>query len=175
MPQDVPLPPLQPGPEHRRSLPPGRWSCTRAEFEKVFLRPDRATRQRLIDDLDVFAGQQAKHGLVVSAYWIGGSFVTGKLHPGDIDFTAVIDGTASTPDAGAGDWLNPGKRWQHQVHRDIGRLLLVDAYALVKLPDAHPRNPDYHRLRGQWDDWWQRSRATGEALARGYVEVVDWR
>lgn len=113
---------------------------------------------------------------MVSAYWIGGSFVSGKDRPADIDFTAIIDGGSSTPDSSAlADWTNPAKKWAHQVHPDVGRLLQLDAYGLVKLPDRHPGMDDYHQTRGYWDDWWQRSRATGEALARGYVEVVDWR
>jgi hypothetical protein len=59
----------------------------------------------LLNDLDTYADQQARHGLVVSSYWIGGSFVSGKNRPGDLDFTAVIDGSASSPDPAAlSDW-----------------------------------------------------------------------
>jgi hypothetical protein len=132
------------------------------------------TRKRLFDDLDDYAEQQARHGLVVLSYWIGGSVVSDKGRPGDIDVTAVIDGPASRPDAGVGDWLNPGRTWQQNIHPDVGKLLRVDGYAIVKQPDTHPRLADYYRLRGQWDDWWQRSRATGASLTKGYVEVVDW-
>jgi hypothetical protein len=70
--------------------------------------------------------------------------VTGKRRPGDIDVTAVIDGPASTPDAGATDWLSPGPTWQHNVHPDIGELLRVDGFAIVKVPDSHPRSGGRH-------------------------------
>jgi len=52
-------------------------------------------RQSLVDDLDTYWDQQTRHGLVVTSYWIGGSFVSDKDQPGDIDFTAVIDGGSS--------------------------------------------------------------------------------
>lgn len=132
-------------------------------------------RKRLFDDLDVYAEQQALHGLVVSSYWIGGSVVSDKRLPNDIDVTAVVDGPASTPDPAAAAWLSPGSTWKHNIHPDIGKLLRIDGFAMVKVPDSHPAIGDYHRLRGYWDDWWQRSRASGEALTKGYVEVVDWR
>jgi hypothetical protein len=174
VPPPVSLPTLLPGPDGYGVLPPGRWTCSRAEFEVLFLKAGGVTRAPLFADLDIYAEQQARHGLVVTSYWIGGSVVSNKPRPGDIDFTAVIDGSASTPDASHQDWLNPGPRWKHHAHPDIGKFLRVDGYAIVKVPDTHPLLADYYGLRGEWDDWWQRSRATGAALTKGYVEVVDW-
>jgi hypothetical protein len=171
---EVVLPALVPGPDGHDVLPPGRWTCTRAEFESVFVRPDIGVRRKLIEDLDVYAEQQLKNGLVVTSYWLAGSFVSSKTFPGDIDVTAVIDGSASTPSAGAHDWMTPKDRWKHHIHPDVGRLLLVDGYSITKVPDTHHGLDDYHRLRGYWDDWWQRCRVTGAKLARGYAEVVDW-
>jgi hypothetical protein len=171
-----PLPAMEPGADGYPVLPPGRYTCSRRQFENTFVKGKDPIRRKLLDDLDTYADQQARHGLVVSAYWIGGSFASGKDRPGDIDFTAVIDGSASSPDRTAlSEWTNPRNRWAHQVHPEVGRLLQVDAFGIVKYPDGHPRMRDYHEARGHWDDWWQRSRATGQALARGYVEVVDWR
>lgn len=171
---EVILPALIPGPDGHAVLPPGRWTCTRSEFESTFVRPDVAVRRRLIEDLDTYADLQQRHGLVVSTYWIAGSFVSSKASPGDIDVTAVIDGAASTPASGALDWMTPKHKWQHQIHPDAGRLLRVDGYSITKVPDGHPALDDYYRLRGYWDDWWQRCRVTGAKLARGYAEVVDW-
>ncbi|WP_435405283.1 DUF6932 family protein [Mycolicibacterium hippocampi] len=169
-----PLPSLQPGPDGYSVLPPARYTCTRRQFERKFVRGNRF-REELVEDLDIYRRQQAKRGLVVSAYWVGGSFVSDKDQPGDIDFTALIDGAASTPDPAAiRDWTNPGKKWARQIHPDVGRLLRLDAYGIVKYPDGDPRLQSYHELRGYWDDWWQRSRKTGQSLSRGYLEVVDW-
>jgi hypothetical protein len=169
------LPPLIPGPDGYSVPPPGRWTCSRAQFEAEFMIGRAPIRRRLVEDLDTYWNQQTRHGLAVLSYWIGGSFVSDKAQPGDIDVTAIIDGAASVPDKSAADWINPRRRWKTQIHPEVGRLLLVDAFGLIKYPDRHPRLPDYHRLRGHWDDWWQRSRATGEALTRGYVEVVGWK
>ena len=41
-------------------------------------------RRKLIEDLDVYADQQKKNGLVVTSYWLAGSFVSSKTSPGDI-------------------------------------------------------------------------------------------
>jgi hypothetical protein len=172
-PQFPPLPPLNPGADGYSVPPPGRWSCSRTQFEAEFVCGD-PFRASLVADLDSYWGQQTRHGLVVLSYWIGGSFVSDKAQPRDIDFTAIIDGASSNPDLSASDWTNPGPGWKYQVHPEVGRTLNVDAYALAKFPDGHPLTSVYHQQRGQWDDWWQRSRATGEALTRGYVEVVSW-
>jgi hypothetical protein len=169
------LPSLIPGADGYMVPPPGRWTCSRAQFEAAFVQGGRPIRQRLVDDLDTYWDQQTRHGLAVLSYWIGGSFVSDKAQPGDIDVTAVIDGGASSPDKTAQDWINPRDKWKHQVHSDVGRLLLLDGFAVVKYPDGSPLIADYYRLRGHWDDWWQRSRASGQALTRGYVEVVDWK
>ncbi len=171
---EVVLPALIPGPDGHDVPPPGRWTCTRSEFESTFVRPDIDVRRKLIEDLDVYADQQKKNGLVVTSYWLAGSFVSSKTSPGDIDVTAVIDGSASMPTPGARDWMTPKNRWKHTIHPDVGRLLLVDGYSITKVPDSHHGLDDYHRLRGYWDDWWQRCRVTGAKLARGYAEVVDW-
>jgi hypothetical protein len=171
-----PLPAMEPGPDGYPVLPPGRYTCTRRQFENRFVKGHDPRRRALVADVDAYADQQARHGLVVSSYWIAGSFVSGKDRPGDVDFTAVIDGPASSPDPVAlSDFTNPRDHWAHHIHPDVGRLLKLDAFGIVKLPDGHPQQRVYYELRGYWDDWWQRSRATGQALARGYVEVVDWR
>lgn len=171
-----PLPTMEPGADGYPVLPPGRHTCSRRQFENRFVKGLDPVRRELVDDLDQYAEQQARHGLVISTYWIGGSFVSGKAHPGDLDFTAVIDGAASSPDPAAlSDWTNPRNHWALHVHPDVGRLLRLDAFGIVKYPDGDPRIHVYHQARGYWDDWWQRSRASGQALARGYVEVVDWR
>lgn len=169
------LPALIRGPEGHDVLPPGRWTCTRSEFEAVFVRrPDEGVRRKRIEDLDLYADLQKRKGIAVTSYWIAGSYVSTKTTPGDIDITAVIDGAASNPTSGANDWITPKARWQHQIHPEAGRLLKVDGYSITKVVDSHPGADDYYRLRGYWDDWWQRCRITGSKLARGYVEVVDW-
>ncbi|GAJ83640.1 hypothetical protein NBRGN_065_00360 [Nocardia brasiliensis NBRC 14402] len=170
------LPDLVAGAEGYSVLPPGRWTCTRDEFRQQFVNnlPDSTRRKQLTEDLDEYRRQQQACGLVVMSYWIDGSFATAKLNPGDIDITAIVDGSASQFTPAARDWLNPGPRWKSLAHPNVGRTLLVDGYSVVKLPDQHPEAWVYHMLRGKWDDFWQRCRATGEATSKGYVEVMPW-
>lgn len=132
---------------------------------------DSARRERILTDFLTYRDQQLRCGLAVTSYWIDGSFTSDKIDPGDIDITAIIDGSASTPVDDFDDWLLPGDRWKTLPHPRVGRTLLVDGYAVVKVPDNHPSSAGYQQLRGYWDDWWQRCRATGEQESKGYVEV----
>lgn len=166
------LPGFIDGPDGLKVLPPGRHSCTVAEVHACFVagRPDEAHRQRLFDDWQAFWDQQLAHKLAVIAHWVDGSFTSDKVMPNDIDFSSLIDGTVM-PKAGYESWLSPGPTWKTCTAPIVNRLLLVDAYAVVKVPDAAPDAQHWLAARGKWDDWWQRSRVTGEALAKGYLEV----
>ncbi|WJJ11496.1 hypothetical protein P9990_23545 [Prescottella equi] len=155
-------------------LPTGRWTCTEQCFIDRFVTdlPDSQRRKEIFDDFTQYRAMQAQAGLVVISYWIDGSFTSGKLNPGDIDVTAVIDGENSAPKPGYEDWMTPMDKWKSLVHPEVGRTLLVDGYSIVKTPDSHPNISAYHQMRGYWDDFWQRSRGTGEAASKGYVEVM---
>ncbi|WP_157788855.1 DUF6932 family protein [Rhodococcus rhodochrous] len=169
----VTIPDFVAGPDGYSVLPPGRWTCTTDDFKARFVQglPDAPRRKQIIEDLEEYQRQQQACGLVVTSYWIDGSFTSAKLNPGDIDVTAIIDGAASSPTGNAHHWINPGSQWKSIPHPDVGRTLLVDGFAVVKVPDGHPAMSDYQQMRGYWDDWWQRCRGTGEAESKGYVEV----
>lgn len=155
-------------------LPRGRYTCSFDVFARRFVHNrtvDKARRNQILDDFVAYREQQLRCGIVVTSYWVDGSFTSDKLDPGDIDITAIVDGTGSTPVDDYDDWLNPRDKWKTLPHPRVGRTLLVDGYAVVKMPDNHPECEVYQRMRGYWDDWWQRSRATGEQETKGYVEV----
>lgn len=168
------LPDFIDGADGYRVLPPGRHPCSLDDFADRFAHErttDRVRRQLILDDFLTFRDQQLRCGLAIISYWIDGSFTSDKIDPGDIDITTVVDGPASAPIDDFADWLNPKDRWKTLPHPRVGRTLLVDGYAVVKVPDNHPTCADYLRTRGYWDDWWQRSRATGEVERKGFVEV----
>ncbi|GAA3816412.1 hypothetical protein GCM10022273_28960 [Cellulomonas soli] len=173
------LPTLVPGADGYPVLPRGRYTVTMSDVRDNFVvaRSDGAWRGQLMDDLERYIELLDRLGLALDSVWLDGSFISGKVTPGDIDCSPVIDAARSAPDpsitADLNDmWIAPRNRWKHEPVPGIGRTLNLDIYGIVKVPDAHPGHGTYAALRGHWDDWWQRSRATGETLAKGYVEVV---
>lgn len=168
------LPDFIEGPDGYGVLPHGRYTCSFDMFAHRFVHcrsVDNARRSQILSDFLEYRDQQIRCGITVTSYWIDGSFTSDKLDPGDIDIVAVVDGTASTPVEDYHDWLNPRDRWKTLPHPRVGRTLLVDGFAVVKVPDEHPACHNYLQMRGYWDDFWQRSRATGEQESKGYVEV----
>lgn len=171
-----PLPELIDGPDGYKILPPGRHTCSFSQFESRFVTErivDHARRSRILEDFLAYRDQQLRCGLVVTSYWIDGSFTSDKVDPGDIDITSLVDGNASRPAGDFASWLNPKDYWKVFVHPHVERTLLVDGFAIVKYPDAAPQEllDNYLKMRGYWDDWWQRSRNTGDRESKGYVEV----
>jgi hypothetical protein len=171
----MPLPPFVPGNEGFDVLPPGRHTVTSDDVRKAFItgRPDEAHREGLWTDFEDFCAGLVAQGLHPISYWIDGSFISAKVGPKDIDITPVLDFAKSTPSAEA-KWfsMQAGPRWQTTQHPVLGRTLMLDIYPLVKLPDGHPDLRLYLVGRGKWDDWWQRCRATGEEMSKGFVEVL---
>lgn len=119
----------------------------------------------------------------VAAVWIGGSFLSSKDEPGDVDAIYVVRGKEY-------DELQ-----DDEARRTVGlfagggqfksRGILVDSYILPWTPrksNGPETDRDHHELaqRGYWDDWLQRHKADRKAPAtdedalpvRGYVEVI---
>jgi hypothetical protein len=85
------IPPLNPT---TGLLPQGRHVCSAAEVEDMFVKdsvfPGSSTRSKIWNDWnDGLALLQS--AVPVHAVWIGGSFTTSKLDPGDIDVTYVAN------------------------------------------------------------------------------------
>lgn len=160
-------------------LPRGRHTCTLPQVKELFVadRPDAAWRGQLLDDFVAYLDVLRGLGLEVDSVWLDGSFISGKVNPGDIDMSPVIDAARSNPDAAAlpdleHRWIVPKDRWKREPVPGLGRTVRLDVYGFVKVPDEHLARDGYIALRGLWDDWWQRSRVTGQSLVKGYVEVV---
>lgn len=182
-------------------LPLGRYSVSFDEAESILVSApefrDSDTRQRLWDGLhgyldrffalediyvDILDGLTLVHRL-----WLGGSFVSTKPDPGNIDATLLIDTRAERAVRGkpGSKWLTTAFKCRDNMNEEFG----VSPVRVGYRPVSHvfrserltPEERTYFMERGVWDDWWQRCRLTDQAdrspseesaaPARGYLEV----
>lgn len=175
----MPLPPLGPGPDAHDALPRGRHTCSWDEMVAAFVtgRPDAAHREGLLDDLRAYLGRLTDIGLVLDSIWVDGSFTSAKVNPSDIDCSPVVDAVASRPDPAEvprlfDTWIHPKNRWKRANVPGLGHTVALDIYGFVVVPDGVPGSDTALVTRGFWDQFWQRSRTTGQAHVKGFVEVV---
>ncbi|GAA3979233.1 hypothetical protein GCM10022384_30960 [Streptomyces marokkonensis] len=182
-------------------LPPGRYSLSFGEAEDMLVRAPEFqgsdTRWALWDGLnnylerffaledsyaDALDGRTLIHRL-----WLGGSFVSAKTDPGNIDTTLLIDVEAKRAVRG-----RPGSKWLTTAFQSRESMLRKFGVSPVRVgyrPVGHVFRSEhftaeertYFMERGVWDDWWQRCRLPGHtdrapshesaAPARGYLEV----
>lgn len=163
-------------------LPVGRHRCTRDELDAFF--STDAARRSLLEEFDhATDALQAIVGTVCAA-WVGGSLVSSKIDPQDIDVVYVVEDTL-IDEARAANPLN--ERRLQAFANGVGLKnagLRVDSYLLTWRPNPEPVARDnsdisYQKFRGYWDDFWQRTRSgedprvRADALPRrGYLEVV---
>nr|WP_220511225.1 hypothetical protein [Streptomyces sp. SID7804] len=182
-------------------LPLGRFSVSFGDAESLLVSApefaDSATRTGLWDGLhdyldrfltledtyhDVLQGLPLIHRL-----WLGGSFVSTKVDPGNIDATLLIDVRAERAVRGrpGSKWLTDAFKSRDSIRRKYG----VSPVRVGYQPVGHVFRPEhmtaeertYFMHRGVWDDWWQRCRLPDQAdrspseasavPARGYLEV----
>ncbi|WEH16660.1 hypothetical protein [Streptomyces sp. VNUA24] len=182
-------------------LPLGRYSVSLDEAEKILVSApkfaDSSTRTELWDGLhtyldpfltleDTYAGMLG--GLpLIHRLWLGGSFVSTKLDPENIDATLLIDTRAERAVRGkrGAKWLTTAFQSRARMREKYG----VSPLRIGYQPVAHIFEPErftleertYFTQRGVWDDWWQRCRLPDHddrspseesaAPARGYLEV----
>jgi hypothetical protein len=174
-------------------LPLGRYLCDLDELEAEFVDDAQfagsSTRGEIFTHLlaviEMFKEFSAD---LIESIWIGGSFVTDKPDPDDIDCLFVLNGAVF-------DGLSNSKRQNVQKFNRKGMVrdklsLRVETFILVRVAFAnpwerggvHPDAAPYTQVRGAWDDWWLRVR-TGEGPddppriesaepKRGYLEVL---
>ncbi|MEU1285331.1 hypothetical protein [Kitasatospora sp. NPDC005856] len=124
---------------------------------------------------------------LVDRLWLGGSFVSSRFDPNNIDLTVFIDSEAERlvqNKEGAG-WL--GKAFDRRdILRDFRLSPLPVRYHKVispfRLKELSQVERAYLAGRGGWDDWWQRRRASDQVKdgptvetvrpVRGYLEVT---
>lgn len=159
-------------------LPLGRWPATAAEVEGAFVAGKSDVRAAIWNEWNDLTAA-LREAVPIAAAWIGGSFLTSKAEPGDIDCVYVIDWLAAfgaKADARKAQLLEAVAR--SQVKKLFG--LRVDSFVLEWWPTAGPGRPEiarrYLESRGYWDDLWSRRRSANEredSIPRvGYLEVI---
>lgn len=174
-------------------LPPlGRYACSLQEFEADFVTSPWAstsatrsaiwaefwTATKLIVD--------ATAPTITHSAWVGGSYVSSKLDPDDIDVTYLFDGRVY-------DSLPTSKKRRLELlsskdHMRKTTGLRVEPFILVTRLIPDPSTPctsdeaTYYMTRGSWDDFWQRCRMSADKTTRptmddaqprrGYLEVT---
>lgn len=138
-------------------------------------------------DLDEHFAERLGGECLVDRLWLGGSYVSGRLDPDNVDATVFVNYEAEQAIRGL-----PGSRWltdafqREKMKADFGLSPLRLSYRRVVSP-FNTKNlllpdRDYYRDRGAWDDWWQRRRASDQVKdaptletvrpVRGYLEVT---
>ena len=159
-------------------LPLGRWPASAAELEHAFVSGQGDVRAAIWDEWNELTAA-LRYVVPVAAAWIGGSFLTSKPEPGDIDGVYVIDWAAAfvaRSDLRKAQLLQAVA--QNRIKTTFG--LRVDSFVLEWWPTAGPGRPAiaqrYLENRGYWDDLWSRRRSTDEredSMPRvGYLEVI---
>jgi hypothetical protein len=170
-------------------LPLGRHVCTAAEVEAMFVEDDAfaesTSRSAVWSDWND-ALTVLRSAVTVHAAWIGGSFTTSKMDPGDIDVAYIINANDVRNLQGEQEkkivniFNTPG-----QVKSELA--LNVDSYLIFWECAPSPLPPGlngfqdrYYWARGYWDDWWQRVQQGPKSSLpvpadtvprRGYLEV----
>ncbi|MEV7032700.1 hypothetical protein AB0N99_21090 [Streptomyces sp. NPDC093272] len=124
---------------------------------------------------------------LIHSLWLGGSFVSTKVDPANIDVTVLIDTRAERTVRG-----KPGSKWLTTAFQSRARMREKFGVSPLRIgyqPVARIFEPErftadertYFTQRGVWDDWWQRCRLPdtndrspseeSAAPARGYLEV----
>ncbi|HEY9476415.1 MAG TPA: hypothetical protein VIS06_21520 [Mycobacteriales bacterium] len=125
-------------------------------------------------------------GGIIRFVWFGGSFISGKLDPGNIDMTVFYEYdlfAQCSGQEGIGVLRKLFKRDSMLRRYRVSPICVPSTYVRspFQIGEANTAGHNYFLHRGAWDDWWQRVRPTGEPKGeptpesspsrRGYVEV----
>lgn len=178
-------------------LPVGRYSCSPEEARAALVEDPRFKNSQTRADiwanferyLALFFALEDRYAEelpvpLLDRVWLGGSFVSAKLDPRNVDATLHINQAAKDAIKGRpGSGIFARSRDSVLEEYKVSRLFLnyepvVHVFRLNELEESQ-RN--YLAGRGAWDDWWQRCRGDGEREGptletcpprRGYLEVV---
>lgn len=166
-------------------LQPGRYQWTWEDVEVKYL-PETEygqTRRHVIWEHFKLATETLRSVVPVAAVWIGGSFLSSKAEPSDVDAIYIVrgkdyDSLQEDEDRQVVSLFSGGEQLK-------ARGLLVDSYVFHWTPRASngPQTDREHNeltARGYWDDWLQRNKMDRTAPAveadarpvRGYVKVI---
>ncbi len=177
------MPPLPPFETDTQCPPPGRYLLTWDDVRDSLVLSEAfnksATRPALWKELEVHRAMTECLTGSVSRMWLAGSFVSGKLHPSDVDVTYLLEADVyrAIPEGGDVEDLDNlmDREWC------IRNGMRIDAYVLslpatVDFRDLGvtgamtPEDAEVFQLLGLYDEIWRRCRE-GNGRRRGYVEV----
>lgn len=176
------IPPLTPG---GVGLPVGRFPCDVAEIEAAFVDAfPGSTRRPLVWEHWLTATELLRSHVGVRYAWLGGSFLTDKPEPDDLDvvyWAEDVDLDAAQANPVSAGVIETFARSGLKAH---GYQLDTFVVAWRSNPEAFARGPldvAYYRSRGYWDDLWVRLRSGPKGAPRvrldsiprrGYLEVT---
>lgn len=149
-------------------LPSGAHDATADEVEERFVTELAPSANRPVIFQWWRLHRQALDELVsVTAQWLGGSFISAKPEPSDVDLCTVFDGPAfdSQPDhrrAMALALLNG------HYTRDFWK---CDSFRIATYPPGQPGHAEMVAAMDYWHAWWSKTRPdeNGDQVDRGYV------
>jgi hypothetical protein len=186
----------------RGHLPPGRYRVDIETAGAALVGAERfegsKTRDKLWTGFEEYAfsfvllEQRYSHLLdgasLIHSVWLGGSFVSSKLDPENVDATVLVDEAAEKAVRGqpGSTWLTDAFKSRRSILQKFGVSALRIGYrpvaSVFDVRTMSAEEQTYFRDRGRWDDWWQRCRLPdipeeppSEASAvpvRGYLEVT---
>lgn len=164
---ELPVPAFEPS----GNLPPGRHNAAPVDVHAALV----ATFPSSVRRPGIFAWWERHLAalrwlIAVNRQWIGGSFVSVKPEPDDIDVCTFMDGPQA--DALPSEqqdiirFMTAGKVTQGFWH--------CDSYPVLEYPPGHPNHAAYVAAVAYWHNWWGQSRPdpSGAQVARGYLEVT---
>lgn len=170
----MPIPALAPS----GLLPLGRWVATPEEVYSTFVSGHGAVREKVWTDW-IELTTALREIVPVPAAWLGGSLLSSKAEPGDVDSVYLVEWrhlAVAKVDQAAANFL------QIVASNSVKSALKlsVDSFILewAPLPGVAPSAlaGSYLGDRGYWDDLWTRQRSADARAAaipkRGYLEVI---
>lgn len=138
-------------------LPVGRFFCSFEEAEMALVRSSQfqdSTRRPILWSFFKTTLTDIKStGCKIPSVFFGGSFITSKLDPKDIDVAYLIDHST----------IHSEKTFSKldSIFKALDKNENIDAILIPWMP-TNLKNEDksayyYYEARGRWDDFWQRS------------------
>lgn len=160
-------------------LPPGRYRTSLDEIEQEYAEVNDHRRELWAEWSEVTTFVR---GIVpVAMVWIGGSFLSSKDAPGDVDCVYILEEKLLD------GITDPRERMTMQVIASNATQSVwgrrIDTFVIPWYANATPQRDialGYYTARGYWDDFWGRTRSSGSGNKqdrqaamprRGYLEV----
>lgn len=139
------------------------WQVFLDEFVKRF--PSSTSRQRLCANFADFIERLQQEIAKEFTVWVGGSFVSQKVNPADVDAVFFIDHQSSELKKSILDrvWFNGSLKYSKGL----------DVYYSIEYPPTHKRHFLTHLDYLHWEDLYGKTRqdAAGRRLRKGFIEL----